>query len=677
MLVCGGVSNAQSINVNVQASQQPFSRGVFGHNIHASPYYSEGYGTAYDKHQELLEGTSERGPAGGMRADSYDWRIREDAFGALPLPGGGTARSESTLDYLRHARDRNSLPIVTVNEHGLGYVSNGNVIYTDTATSTLTTMASDWVRYTNRIVQIYRQGDVITDTEDLRVLNSLSWGGPDYTSNLLLAPGEAAVPKVNYWEIGNEVNFRADEGDTGDLYRTRYHDITTAMRSQDATIKTGPNITGRFQSAESSSKDYIKALLKPVSNQWEQVDFISYHPYDVMVTLDPENHTNAETSLKNLWSRQNSMRNWTKDQINQNFGSFFSPKYYPTRNSVELLATEWNPSVYDTVYAKRQWNALGVVDTAMNFAQNGLKAANFWLWPANIYNGNELPMYKAFEALTEYGGDTLVSSYQSPGGNSNARLYITQDSETGTITVWGMNFLFGDAGDQAITLEMSLNNLGIDPGQITLMRLADLTGPTTLFSSGTGTQQTWTSNVDWITTDMTGMNLQDFDFTINPAELSLLVIQPGFEPGDFNGDGIVNVLDIDMLAEAIRNGGPTNPYDLNGVGGVNLADLEYHVEDIIGSLMGDTDVDGDVDLSDLSALASYYGNSLPQSWGHGDFDCDEDVDLNDLSTLAANYSGGQAAAFAAFSELQVPEPGLLAANALCATSLILRPRRRV
>ncbi|MCC7349818.1 MAG: hypothetical protein IT446_04550 [Phycisphaerales bacterium] len=540
-----GISAGQTVNVNVQASQQPFNRAVFGQNIHASPYYSEGYGTAYGKNQELLEGTSERGPAGGMRADSYDWRIREDAFGALALPGGGTARGESTLDYLRHARDRHSLPIITVNEHGLGHVDgNGDVVYDNTSTATLTQMAKDWVFYTNYIVQNYRQGDNYSAdpqaSEITRVLNSLSWAGPDYTSNLLLAPGEAAVPKVTYWEIGNEVNFRADEGDTGDLYRARYHAITTAMTSIDNTIKVGPNITGRFQSGESSAKDYIKALLKPVSGNWERVDFISYHPYDAQVTTDPENHSAAVSALKNLWSRQNSMRTWTKDQINQNFGSFFSPKYYPTRNSVELLATEWNPSVYDTVYAKRQWNALGVVDTAMNFAQNGLKAANFWLWPANIYNGNELPMYKAFEALTKYGGDTLVSSYQDP----NSRLYITQDSTTGAITVWGMNFLFGEAGDQPITYTLSLNNLGITPGQITLMRLADTTGPTTLFSDGSGTQETWTSNVDWVNTDMTGMNLQSFTFTINPAELQLLVIQPVAvpEPGLLVADAFCMML---------------------------------------------------------------------------------------------------------------------------------------
>lgn len=527
---CAGISAAQTINVDVLNSQQGFNRAVFGQNTHASAYFSEGYDAAYNKYLNLLNGTSERGPAGGMFADSYDWRIRETAFGAQ-LPGGGTAHGESTLDYLRHARDHNALPIITVNEHGFGQATgNGyEVNYTNTDTNMLKQLAADWVRYTNHILQTYRQGDVITDPEDLRVLNSISWPGADYTSDKLLAPGEAPVPAVKYWEIGNEVNFRADQGDTGDLYRARYNAITTAMAAQDNTIKVGPNVTGRFQSGENTARDYIKALLKPVNNNWEKVDFISYHPYDSTILGANEDHAAAVAALENLRSRQESMRTWTKDQINQNFGSLFFPKYYPTRNSVELLATEWNPSTYDNAYAKRQWNALGVVDTAMYFAEKGLSAANFWIWAANIYNGAENPQYKAFEALTKYGGDTLVSSYQY----ENSRLYITRNSQTGALTVWGMNFLFGDPGDQPVTMHLSLNNLGIDLNQyqITLMRLADLTGPTTLFSSGTGGNVNFVPDVGWINTDMTGMNLQSFDFTINPAELQLLVIQPVPEPG--------------------------------------------------------------------------------------------------------------------------------------------------
>jgi hypothetical protein len=74
--------------------------------------------------------------------------------------------------------------------------------------------------------------------------------------------------------------------------------------------------------------------------------------------------------------------------------------------------------------------------------------------------------------------------------------------------------------------------------------------------------------------------------------------------------------------------------------------------------VGDTDLDGDVDLVDLSALAaSYGGNNGSIDWIHGDFDHDDDVDLVDLSSLAGNYGAGSAQAHADFRELvAVPEP---------------------
>ncbi|MCC7349819.1 MAG: hypothetical protein IT446_04555 [Phycisphaerales bacterium] len=511
VLVCAVDCTAQVVNVNVAASQQPFSHAVFGQNLNVSAYYSEGYGTAYDKNLMLLNGTSMRGPAGGMRADSYDWRTREDASGPLMLPGGGTARGESTLDYLRNARDHNSMPIFTVNQRGLGYVDgSGNVVYTNTSTTTLRNMAKDWVRYTNRIVQMYRQGDTITNSEDLRVLNSLSWAGPDYTSDLLLAPGEAPVPKVKYWEIGNEVNFYG----SASTYLSKYRAITSSMRSQDSTIKVGPNITGGYQSGASAADSFLTKLLTPSNNA--RVDFISYHPYGYQILGVPDtDHAGVSQELQNIKANQLAERDWVKARVAATRGT-------AAANAMPLLATEWNPSTYNNGYALSQWNALGVVETALSQADMGLTAADFWLWAANIYNGNELPQYKAFKALTDYGGDRLVSAYSYDDG----RLYITQDSTTGTLTVWGMNFNFGDPGDATLSVHVSLNNLGITPGEITLMRLADTTGPTTLFSSGTGTIPTWNSNVDWISTDMTGMNLQSFDFTINPAELQLLVIRP-------------------------------------------------------------------------------------------------------------------------------------------------------
>lgn len=89
---------------------------------------------------------------------------------------------------------------------------------------------------------------------------------------------------------------------------------------------------------------------------------------------------------------------------------------------------------------------------------------------------------------------------------------------------------------------------------------------------------------------------------------------------------------------------------------------------------GDADLDGDVDLSDLGALATNYGASSAARWWTGDFDSDGDVDLSDLGLLATNYGAGQAQAFADFQSLSVPEPAL-ATFALCA--LLLRQRSRL
>jgi len=62
------------------------------------------------------------------------------------------------------------------------------------------------VRYTNHIVPTYRQGDTISDARDLAIVNSLVWSSvfSGDSFDKLLAPGEAPVPRIVYWEIGNE-----------------------------------------------------------------------------------------------------------------------------------------------------------------------------------------------------------------------------------------------------------------------------------------------------------------------------------------------------------------------------------------------------------------------------------------------------------------------------------------
>lgn len=95
---------------------------------------------------------------------------------------------------------------------------------------------------------------------------------------------------------------------------------------------------------------------------------------------------------------------------------------------------------------------------------------------------------------------------------------------------------------------------------------------------------------------------------------------------------------------------------------------------------GDTNLDGDVDLSDLGNLATSYGGTSGLDWINGDFDHDGDVDLSDLGTLATYYGAGSAQAFADFQMLiSVPEPGGAALVILASAGCFHRrrpPRRR-
>jgi hypothetical protein len=57
-------------------------------------------------------------------------------------------------------------------------------------------------------------------------------------------------------------------------------------------------------------------------------------------------------------------------------------------------------------------------------------------------------------------------------------------------------------------------------------------------------------------------------------------------------------------------------------------------------ILGDANLNGVVDVTDLSVLAAYYNTPSGATWAMGNFDGDEDVDVTDLSILAANYNSG-------------------------------------
>jgi len=110
------------------------------------------------------------------------------------------------------------------------------------------------------------------------------------------------------------------------------------------------------------------------------------------------------------------------------------------------------------------------------------------------------------------------------------------------------------------------------------------------------------------------------------------------------------------------------------------------------TLLGDTNLDGKVDVTDLGNLASSYGAGSGAQWVQGDTNYDGKVDVTDLGNLASNYGGqlasgpsagaaamvaGSLASVAAGANgAAVPEPASLGLIGVGAIALLGRRNRR-
>ena len=123
--------------------------------------------------------------------------------------------------------------------------------------------------------------------------------------------------------------------------------------------------------------------------------------------------------------------------------------------------------------------------------------------------------------------------------------------------------------------------------------------------------------------------------------------------GDFDSSDTFDLADIDSLTDEIANDNHSPCFDLTGDGTVDSADLEDLVVNRVGTLMGDADLDGDVDVMDYETWNTNLfvaGNT----WATGDFNADGSTDVSDFNIWNDNKTSGQAASASA-----VPEPNAL------------------
>ena len=148
--------------------------------------------------------------------------------------------------------------------------------------------------------------------------------------------------------------------------------------------------------------------------------------------------------------------------------------------------------------------------------------------------------------------------------------------------------------------------------------------------------------------------------------MNLLVTS--FPPFDFNTDGSVDVTDIDLLIGEIVADGNSGLFDLSGDGVVDNTDLTQWLSAAANHngfagayLLGDSNLDGLVDATDLNKLALGWQQDN-RLWSWGDFTADGNVDAQDLNKLALNWQ--QSVVAAASSASTVPEPSALVVTCL-------------
>ncbi|MCA9195966.1 MAG: hypothetical protein KDA87_00450 [Planctomycetales bacterium] len=143
--------------------------------------------------------------------------------------------------------------------------------------------------------------------------------------------------------------------------------------------------------------------------------------------------------------------------------------------------------------------------------------------------------------------------------------------------------------------------------------------------------------------------------------------------GDYNRDGILDVADLNLQAEAIASGDLA--FDENGDGTVSVSDRTLWVNEYAGTWMGDSNLDGEFNSADFVAVftAGKFEQDVEATWDEGDWNGDQRFTSSDF--VAAFSNGGYEAGPFNPQAVAVPEP-TLSWTLLCASGLLSLALRR-
>jgi hypothetical protein len=163
----------------------------------------------------------------------------------------------------------------------------------------------------------------------------------------------------------------------------------------------------------------------------------------------------------------------------------------------------------------------------------------------------------------------------------------------------------------------------------------------------------------------------DYRGQTSPATTIRTQLASGYAAGAWNGPGIGTSAPLTVGGKAVGVGWRDDP-------ATQSIRIKY-------TYVGDSNLDGQVDITDLGALATAWQTA--GVWANGDFDYSNFIDITDLGALATNWQAGvgsplrpgdlslsEALASLGLPSVAVPEPASLGAVAMCLA--VAAPRRR-
>ena len=130
-------------------------------------------------------------------------------------------------------------------------------------------------------------------------------------------------------------------------------------------------------------------------------------------------------------------------------------------------------------------------------------------------------------------------------------------------------------------------------------------------------------------------------------------------PGDFSGNGALDVKDVRLLAEEIKAGTHDPTFDITQDALVNSDDMTVWVHNHANTWFGDANLDLQFNSGDMLQVfaAGKYETGQAAGWAEGDWNADGIFDSSDMVTAFADggYEQGPRT-----SPVVVPEPAGIA-----------------